>query len=234
MTDISQIRRWPYGFLDEYWYGYDDTDNPADLNSPDLTNEKELIGSIEYVLSVCPLKDREIEILRMRFQKRMIYADIAKELNLSGSRVRSSCERSMRKLRDKSLYKGILSKGVAAYARQRYEMRMNEEINKLVEERVAEIRQAEREQKTIITPEQRPKAKKQLIDRLARSTKISDLDLSTRSYHGLRRSSCYTVADILKLENRQVLLKQRSIGEKSVDEILNVLEAKGFNVSHLR
>ena len=59
----TSIREWPYGFLDKFWEWQYDRYQP-----PEITDTKELIGSVEYVLAVSKLKDREIEIIRKRFQ----------------------------------------------------------------------------------------------------------------------------------------------------------------------
>ena len=53
----NSIRKWPYGFLDEFWQWEDYQYKP-----PEISDANELIGSIEYVLAVCKLKDREIEM----------------------------------------------------------------------------------------------------------------------------------------------------------------------------
>lgn len=226
----ATIRNWPYGFLDDFWWSHQDTDNPADANSPELTNEKELIGSIEYVLAVCHLKDREKEVLRKRYQQHMTYAEIGQSMNLTGSYVRDICERAMGRLRHSPFYKSILSRGVAAYARQRYEMRFNSEFNERVEKRVAEIRQAEHEQRMRKHPEE----KKQTIPSAAKSTRIGDLSLSVRSHNALLREGHNTVADILAIENREALLGIKNLGEKSANEIVILLDKMGFDVNHLR
>ena len=230
----ATIRNWPYGFLDDFWWSHQDTDNPADTNSPELTNEKELIGSIEYVLAVCHLKEREIEVLRKRYQKHMTYAEIGLMMQLTGSYVRDICEKAMTKLRRSPFYKSILSRGVAAYARQRYEMRFNAEFNERVEKRVAEIRQAEHEQRMRKNPEERAEVKRRSISSLARSTRIGDLTLSVRSHNALLREGHHTVADILAIENREALLGIKNLGEKSANEIVNLLDIMGFDAGHLR
>lgn len=224
------IRNWPYGFLDDFWCGHQDTENPADNNSPDLTNDKELIGSIEYVLAVCDLNDREMEILRKKYQHNMTFDEIGQSINISGSYAQGICHRAIRKLRSKSLYRCILSRGVAAYARQRYEIRLNEEFNERVEERVAEIRKAEYEQRL----RKHPALKQRVITPAARSTKICDLMLSVRSYNALSEAGCRTVHDILALENRDALLSISGLGVKCANEIINLLDNKGYNVRHLR
>ena len=141
---MNNNRKWPYGFLDDFWQ-HTEFSSDEETQALDITNDKELTGSVEYVLTVCGLSDKELHILRKHYQQHITYREIGREYGVTGSRVREIASHAMSKLRKNSLYKGILLHGIAAFARQRYKMRMTSEFKKSVEERVAQIRQDEHE-----------------------------------------------------------------------------------------
>ena len=68
---------------------------------------------------------------------------------------------------------------------------------------------------------------------LATEYPIQELDLSIRSTQCLLRAGLETAGDILNLE-RDELMKVRNIGKKSYDEIVDRLEALGFDVRSYR
>ena len=58
-------------------------------------------------------------------------------------------------------------------------------------------------------------------------TAIKDLNLSTRSFYGLKRAGIYTLQDLLH-RTKQELLKFRNLGKESINEIILKLEEHGF------
>lgn len=69
--------------------------------------------------------------------------------------------------------------------------------------------------------------------KLAEHYTIDALDLSIRSTNCLLRAGLKTAGDILNLE-RDELMKVRNIGKRSYDEIVDRLEALGFDVRNYR
>ncbi len=228
---MNNNRRWPYGFLDDFWQ-YTVFSSDEETQALDITNDKELTGSVEYVLTVCSLSDKELQILRKHYQQHITYRDIGREYGVTGSRVREIASHAMSKLRKNPLYKGILLHGIAAFARQRYKMRMTSEFEKSVEERVAQIRQDEHECR-MRGLQFRPQGKDKESNHLTSKSKIADLNLSVRSFNALMRSGRKTISDLLDIKNRETLLSIRNLGVKSADEILKTLQRKGFDVAHL-
>ena len=76
-----KIRKWPYGFLDSFWSHY--SGESYEYFPPDITDDNELAGSVEYVLAVSGLSDREKEMLRLRFQSGKTYREIGCQYNIS-------------------------------------------------------------------------------------------------------------------------------------------------------
>lgn len=58
-------------------------------------------------------------------------------------------------------------------------------------------------------------------------TTIKDLNLSTRSFNGLRRAGIHTIQDLLH-RTKQELLKFKNLGKDSTNEIISKLEEYGF------
>ncbi|HEY9724183.1 MAG TPA: DNA-directed RNA polymerase subunit alpha [Oscillatoriaceae cyanobacterium] len=59
---------------------------------------------------------------------------------------------------------------------------------------------------------------------------IEELDLSVRAYNCLKRANIYTVGDLLKKTERE-LMDIKNFGKKSADEVIERLRAFGFNMA---
>ncbi len=59
---------------------------------------------------------------------------------------------------------------------------------------------------------------------------IETLDLGVRSYNALKRVGITTIGEVLEMLNRgpDAMLAIRNFGEKSVDELVQQLKAKGY------
>ena len=224
-------RRWPYGFLDAFWSNH--RINEGEVTSGmEITNDKELTGTVEYILAVSNLSDREKTIIRRRYQERKTYREIGKEFGITESTVLDIIHRAVSKLRRNSFYKNVLFCGVAAYARQNYEQRTTWEIDQRVDERVAQILQDERECRRRGLYFRR-KSERKSNSHLTDSSRIAELDLSVRSYNALMHSGRKTISDILILKDRGSLLRIENIGGKNADEIIIALQRNGFDAKHL-
>ena len=72
--------------------------NLMNISPPDITDDNELAGSVEYVLAVSGLSDREKEMLRLRFQSGKTYREIGCQYNISTVTVSDHINTSLRKL----------------------------------------------------------------------------------------------------------------------------------------
>ena len=62
------------------------------------------------------------------------------------------------------------------------------------------------------------------------SAPLEALDLGVRSYNALKRVGITTIGEVLEMLNRgpDAMLAIRNFGEKSVDELVQQLKAKGY------
>lgn len=61
------------------------------------------------------------------------------------------------------------------------------------------------------------------------SMKIEDMDFSVRSYNCLKRANIHTVEDLIN-KSEDEMLKVRNLGKKSLDEVMQKLEAFGLSL----
>ena len=59
---------------------------------------------------------------------------------------------------------------------------------------------------------------------------IEELDLSVRSYNCLKRASINTVEDLIN-KSEDDMMKVRNLGRKSLEEVIQKLEALGFSLT---
>ena len=85
-NDVQQPQM-AYGFLDDFWQ-YTEFSSDEETQALDITNDKELTGTVEYVLTVCSLSDKELQILRKHYQQNITYREIGREYGVTGSRAR--------------------------------------------------------------------------------------------------------------------------------------------------
>lgn len=218
----QRLREWPFNFLEGVWGQW------ASYPLKGLADTQEIIGSVEYVLAVSRLKNRELEIIRMHFQQGMTYREIADFFSLSRSRAGQILKHAMYKIRAKPQNKAILSIGVAAYTRYRQTVAENETVSRLVEARLKEVR----------LEDIRSRAKQHGVDlsqgskatRISLFTHIEELPLSVRAYRCMYRVGIKTVADILAYDKKTGLRNIRNLGEKTHQEIIDLLTAADIDM----
>jgi DNA-directed RNA polymerase alpha subunit len=71
--------------------------------------------------------------------------------------------------------------------------------------------------------------KSEYVGNTGEKTPIEDLQLSVRSYNCLRIAKLYYAEDVAKLSAAR-LRRIRNLGQKSIDEIVNKLNANGFSL----
>ena len=59
--------------------------------------------------------------------------------------------------------------------------------------------------------------------------KIEEMDFSVRSYNCLKRANIHTVEDLIR-KTEEEMLKVRNLGKKSLDEVMQKLEAYGLSL----
>ena len=223
---LEELRRrrktWPLNFLDEFW----DRVSPSPLR--EMVDIHEMIGSVEYVLAVSKLRDRDIEMIRMRFEKGMTYKEIAEYYSISSARPSRIIRRAMRQICRRPQNRAILSIGVAAYTRCRQTMMEDEKINRLVESR---LREARLEDARVLAKQREGNLSRGWKNPfISEYTRIEELPLSIRAYRCMMRADIKTVADIIGFEKRYGLRKIRNLGKKAYQEIIDCLATIGVSL----
>ena len=221
------IREWPYGFLDDYWRCI-----PGSYRVPDLSI-RELIGSIEYVLAVSGISERDNGIIHERYRKLLPYREIAENNGLSESRVRIIVQNSLRRLRHPK-YEVILAMGVAAYTRQRYKVAVDKTLESLVEERLRDQRM--KDFRYWCKRYRIPEGKIPVIvsqPTVPSNAGIEELDLSIRAYNCLAKNNITTIDQLLALD-KQSLMQIKNLGKASYWDIIRCLEKCGYDPAWLK
>lgn len=200
---------WPYNMLRDL----DIQEYPKD--------EDELQGTIAYVLAVVKAPPEEKELFRLYYQEGISRYKLAKRESTTDAKIFAHIENVSFKLRNNPRFKELLHLGVAEFADRSYREKERSEFKRAVEEAAATMVA----EGTTDVP----------VDIVwSDQTPISDLDLPVRCRNGLLRRGLKTVGSILSLENRFDLMQIHALGKQSIDTILDVLQEKGFDVTHLR
>ena len=80
-----------------------------------------------------------------------------------------------------------------------------------------------KDKEILVSPDEENK-KKEL------ESSIEELDLSVRSFNGLKRAGINTIEDLIKNNTVDDLLKVRNLGKKSIEEVIQKLEDKGLSL----
>lgn len=181
-------------------------------------------GSLEYVLHSLPCQ-KNVEVLRLRYQCYMTHEEISKEVGLSQPRVAQMLEYVRREMR-KPYWTQYLRYGVQGVIEQQqqqqeiYQQKVESEVLKAVEaDRHARI-EAEAAERYVSLP---------MEDRIL----LEELNLDMRAKNCLRRGDIKTVGDLMRLDY-QTFAKIRSLGEKTRMRIRAEVEKLGFDCSHLK
>jgi len=226
---------WPYNFLDEFWEHYRHRDS-----FPIMVGERELIGSIDYVLATSDISDREREAVRLRYQQKLTLDKLAKHYSLSSERCRQIVVKAMNKIRKDTKNKMILSVGVAGYVSHTQVIATNEKINELVEARVKEERMKEKRMREKIALRNKmlnlPNSQDSQYSQdsqdstqpstsaLSSETNLKDLPLSVRTLNALQRAGINTLGDVLTWEKKRGIMNVPNFGKKCYAEIMEYVE----------
>ena len=80
-----------------------------------------------------------------------------------------------------------------------------------------------KDREILVSPDEENK-KKEL------ESNIEDLELSVRSFNGLKRAGINTIEDLIKNNTEEDLLKVRNLGKKSIEEVKQKLRDKGLSL----
>ena len=130
-------------------------------------DDKELLGSVEYVLNVVKAPEGDIHLLREHYQEKKSINRIAIDRHADRSIIRKKISGVLYTIKETSWLMDILEMGVKAYSQRSFIAEGNEAFRKAVEE--AKNREA--------PPE---------IFAFDETTDIISLDLSSRAYNGLK------------------------------------------------
>lgn len=180
----------------------------------------------------CFLTAREKTVILERYKSKKTLEEIGKHFNITRERVRQIEVKAIRKLKYR---KEIFSNSFNEYLKlQKEYVQKRQELcdkiivlDELINKAVALIHNDDttiREIKEFLELESE---EKQNI--LARNADISDLDLTVRSYHCLKRAGINTIQQLSELTISD-LMKVRNLGRKSVKEITEKLKELGIEL----
>lgn len=181
-----------------------------------------------YEITTATLKEREREIIRMRFEEDMTLDEISKIFGINRERIRQIEAQALRRLRwpGNSIYFKYGTHSAEVQDIQR-KIQAFEDEKAILLKKLRE--QAQKEEEEV-------KELKAQVDNLpdaqnfyAMRTPIEKLNLSVRSHHCLIRSGCRTIEDLAKFTSND-LKKVRNLGAKSYKEITTKLYEM-FNIT---
>lgn len=231
---VKSIREYPWCLLDAVYGGQDFY--PWKLMNPNApesiavdTVPDDLMASIEYVVHT--LTERERTVLLMYCKDKMTLKEIGLQIGVTLERVRQILAKAFRKLRWLDREK-FIRYGVSGVIRNE-SMKAAEIAVELERERAAKEARILRQQ---LNSGDRGE---QLIRETVMSTPsidaipIETLNLNIRPYNCLIRQQIYTIGDITKLSQKE-LLKVRNLGRKSYAEVVESLEHIGLDCSKFK
>lgn len=175
---------------------------------------------LDYLISQLP--PRRQLVIRLRYQKRMTYKDIARDLDVSRERVRQILVRTLRTFRHPAFRNQLLS---VPKDRHNQILRENARL-----ERLAEYYKQRMEAAIDAAGIAPPPVEPDPPDPDILEERIEFLDLGVRSYNALYRANIDTVAQLVRLDPYRVMAI-RNLGRKSFDEIVARLAAHGLELA---
>ena len=177
---------------------------------------EEVIDRFEEKLENCGLNDKEIFVIRQRYQEMKTLEEIGEYFDVTRERIRQVIHKTLRKIKHRHLYFELGEyRNKEEKAKQDYEKFLQEQYDKWTYESALEyIKNYE------------------LLGHHTQNNvcdlPIEDLDLSVRSYNCLKRAYITNIQQIL--ENKYKLKRVRNLGKKSLREIKKKLEEFGVEL----
>ena len=171
-----------------------------------LTDDQ--IAGLRYAVST--LKDKEREILLLRYEEHSTYKAIANRFGLSNERIRQICAKAVRKTRHPSRLR---------YLKDGYQGA--QEIERLRKEELKNACEGTCSARQIS---------------LLKTIEVGDAGFSVRTYNILWRSNVYTLGQVVEMmqEDIKKITELRNLGRKGILEIVEKLEKYNVNCKPLR
>lgn len=231
---VKSIREYPWCLLDAVYGGQDFYPwKSMNQNAPESisvdTVPDDLIASIEYV--VYTLTERERTVLLMYCKDKMTLKEIGQKIGVTLERVRQILAKSFRKLRWRDREK-FIRYGVSGVIRNE-SMKSAEITIELERERADKEARILRQQSNSSNQGEQSIRETVMRYQSIDAIPIETLNLSIRPYNCLIRQKIYTIGDIMKLSQKE-LLKVRNLGKKSYAEVVESLERVGLDCSNFK
>lgn len=190
--------------------------------------------SMDFVLDHAHglLKEREVTILRLRYEQGMTYAETGKQFNVTRERIRQIEAKAMRKICGDKISRYLLygldyvSK-IDELRNHQFESKRKTEMEKLKAHFEELSRQADEKEATDFLNEVTEYVKKNFWDKAIGDISIDAMELSVRTRNCLARGGILTLTQ-LRQKTVKDLMRIRHMGLKSVEEV--VAKAKEYNV----
>lgn len=184
-----------------------------------LNTDSDRNAGISVALSY--LDERSAMFVVLRYKQGATYEEIGNYYGVSGSRVQQLVQEALIKLR-RSSFRTLISKGLRAHiqeivlidTKKHVEARLKAEYLRGYSDGVNDTRNGS------------PPAEKTIYE--IEALLIEDVPLSVRSYNCLKRSGVIYLADLLRFETTDDILKIRNMGKQSLKEVALVLQDYGI------
>lgn len=182
-------------------------------------------ASVEYVLAL--FKEREADMLHMHYKYGMTFTDIAKEYDITSTRVGQIVRSVLYKLGHPQRMRWLINGVQVEMANRVAEVREKAitEQMQVTYRNIAEI--AEKMSELTGNAYFKQVIAKQAKSDIDINTSINVLDLSVRSYNALVRAGIMTVEDLIS-RTPESLKTLHNLGAKSMDEIIDKVHMHGL------
>lgn len=192
-----------------------DAEDPRVLNiDPDRN------AGISVALSY--LDERSAMFVVLRYKQCATYEEIGNYYGVSGSRVQQLVQEALKKLR-RSFFQTLISKGLHAHIQEIVIKETQKHVEaRLKAEYLRGYTDGVNDTKNDVPPDEKKPIPK------IESLLIEDVPLSVRSFNCLKRSGIVYLADILRFNTVDEIMKIRNMGKRSIKEIAWLLQDYGI------
>lgn len=206
---------YPLNLLDAIEEGHWRYPIPEDLNQ-----------SLSYVLA--GMTEREYFVLYAYYYEGKFYGEIAKTVGVTRERIRQLIEKSLRKLRHPTRIEFLIY-GVKGMIQRASIDAAQEAVSNRLERVLTEIGDISHALHAITGRDEYSYISKKCAG-LNGSIPLEKLNLSYRSYNGLKHAGIKNAEDITKL-SKEDLMRIKNLGKKSVEEIIDTIHNLGLKLA---